>query len=411
MVALNEEFLKNKEFKDKLKNIIANGDKSTLTAGKIRHELETYFDLEDDALKQKPYKKIINEMIDKIMLEDDNDQTEENKVDSDFEMDNTQIKKSATQEVNRKRKASSVDPDDLTEEEDSDEEKINTPKKFKTKVSKNRSSMDSEDEDMKESNDEMELDDESSLTLSKHTKNAEKITPKKPSAKKTAAKESSPVLSDSDKVKRLKHFINKCGVRKLWSKELADCKTEAATIRKLKAMLEELGVHGRPTLEKCEAIKAERELKAELDSLDTSLIIDTGSKERPTRSTRLRSRSQNTPSYALHDDSDSDNSSDEKENKDEDKDNDDEEDVDGEDRVQESRKKKVRYSKDTEKETEKKRKDLEEKSENENENEENEDKDADEESEENEDEEEEEEEEEDDDDSEDEFRGSSDEDD
>lgn len=61
-------------------------------------------------------------------------------------------------------------------------------------------------------------------------------------------------------------------------------------------MLEELGVHGRPTLEKCEAVKKERELKAELDSLDTSLIINETS-----RRTRTRNTSQNRPSYAVDD--------------------------------------------------------------------------------------------------------------
>lgn len=60
--------------------------------------------------------------------------------------------------------------------------------------------------------------------------------------------------------------------------------------------MEELGVRGRPTLEKCEAIKKERELKAELDSLDTSLIMnDTG------RKTRTRNNAQSKPSYAVDD--------------------------------------------------------------------------------------------------------------
>ena len=78
------------------------------------------------------------------------------------------------------------------------------------------------------------------------------------------------------------------------ARELKDCEDTAAEVRKLKSMLEELGVHGRPTLEKCEAVKKERELKAELDSLDTSLIINETS-----RRTRTRNNSQNRPSYAV----------------------------------------------------------------------------------------------------------------
>jgi hypothetical protein len=62
-------------------------------------------------------------------------------------------------------------------------------------------------------------------------------------------------------------------------------------------MLKELGMEGKPSLDKCEAIKKERELKAELDSLDTSLILDTETKGG--RSTRLRNKAQSRPSYAI----------------------------------------------------------------------------------------------------------------
>lgn len=87
-------------------------------------------------------------------------------------------------------------------------------------------------------------------------------------------------------------YINKCGVRKIWQKELADCKTYKDQINKLKSILEDLGVEGkmmiqglrsitenlstgkgRPTLEKCQKVKAERELQAEIASLDKSNIL------------------------------------------------------------------------------------------------------------------------------------------
>lgn len=42
-------------------------------------------------------------------------------------------------------------------------------------------------------------------------------------------------------------------------------------------------VIGRPTLEKCQKVKAEREIKAEVDSLDTENIIETSGR-RSTRS-------------------------------------------------------------------------------------------------------------------------------
>ncbi|KAI8978518.1 hypothetical protein BDB01DRAFT_277005 [Pilobolus umbonatus] len=85
------------------------------------------------------------------------------------------------------------------------------------------------------------------------------------------------------------------------SKELADCKSPTSQIRKLKAMLEELGVKGRPTIEKCEAIKAERELKAELDSLDTTLILN---EEKTEGRPRTRAK-KNKPSYVIPADTES----------------------------------------------------------------------------------------------------------
>ncbi|KAG0166575.1 hypothetical protein DFQ28_011516 [Apophysomyces sp. BC1034] len=90
---------------------------------------------------------------------------------------------------------------------------------------------------------------------------------------------------DEETIKRLKSYVNKCGVRKVWAKELKDCKTLKAQINTLKSMLEDLGVHGRPTIEKCQKVKAEKELKAEIDSLDTGNILDDKKIGRSTRST------------------------------------------------------------------------------------------------------------------------------
>ncbi|RCI07104.1 hypothetical protein CU098_002041, partial [Rhizopus stolonifer] len=97
---------------------------------------------------------------------------------------------------------------------------------------------------------------------------------------------------NEEAIKRLKGFINKCGVRKVWSRELKDCKSARAEIEKLKSMLQELGVDGRPTNEKCEAVKKERELKAEFDSLDASNIINNEEEESSGRRTRRRNVTQ-----------------------------------------------------------------------------------------------------------------------
>ncbi|CAB4475480.1 uncharacterized protein OCT59_018369 [Rhizophagus irregularis] len=81
------------------------------------------------------------------------------------------------------------------------------------------------------------------------------------------------------RIKSLKMSINKCGVRKNWSKELADCDTDSKKIKKLKKFLEDLGVKGRPTLEKCKKVKKNRELEAELRAMDVDNIISDDVKE------------------------------------------------------------------------------------------------------------------------------------
>ncbi|CAO3681058.1 unnamed protein product [Umbelopsis vinacea] len=103
----------------------------------------------------------------------------------------------------------------------------------------------------------------------------------KTSSKKTP-KTSEEASKSDETIKRLKNYIHKCGVRKIWSKELADCETTSSQIARLKSILHDLGVQGRPTLEKCEAVKSERELKAEIESLSTENILP--SNKRSTRS-------------------------------------------------------------------------------------------------------------------------------
>ncbi|RUP47870.1 adaptin N terminal region-domain-containing protein [Jimgerdemannia flammicorona] len=115
------------------------------------------------------------------------------------------------------------------------------------------------------------------------------------------AQQAAPVAVDKDEetIKRLKTYINKCGpavfcplvrfadrskrtlgfTNAKRSKELGGIETVSAQIKHLKAMLEELGVEGRPTLEKCEKIKAARELRDEIDSLSAGNIVREEEKE------------------------------------------------------------------------------------------------------------------------------------
>ncbi|KAJ3107549.1 HIRA-interacting protein 3 [Phlyctochytrium planicorne] len=91
---------------------------------------------------------------------------------------------------------------------------------------------------------------------------------------------------DEKEIERLKSYVTKCGVRKLWGVEFKG-KNGKERIQHVKAILSDLGITGRPTLELCKKIKQEREWAAETADLDTSNIIEG-------RSTRRNDRSKKT---------------------------------------------------------------------------------------------------------------------
>ena len=68
-------------------------------------------------------------------------------------------------------------------------------------------------------------------------------------------------------IKRLQGWLVKCGIRKLWHKELAPYDTSRAKIDHLKNMLKDVGMDGRYSVEKAGKIKEQRELAAELDAV------------------------------------------------------------------------------------------------------------------------------------------------
>ncbi|KAG5645039.1 hypothetical protein DXG03_007218 [Asterophora parasitica] len=77
-----------------------------------------------------------------------------------------------------------------------------------------------------------------------------------------------PADKDEETIKRLKSFVNACGVRKVWSKVFQDCST-SQQIKKLKEMLAELGMSGRMSLDKAKKIRAKRELAQELEDVQS----------------------------------------------------------------------------------------------------------------------------------------------
>ncbi|KAK2759824.1 hypothetical protein FQN54_002558 [Arachnomyces sp. PD_36] len=66
-------------------------------------------------------------------------------------------------------------------------------------------------------------------------------------------------------IKRLQGWLIKCGIRKMWHRELAPYDTPKAKISHLKGMLKDAGMGGRYSVEKAKKIKEERELRADLE--------------------------------------------------------------------------------------------------------------------------------------------------
>ncbi|KAK5115711.1 hypothetical protein LTR62_000800 [Meristemomyces frigidus] len=81
------------------------------------------------------------------------------------------------------------------------------------------------------------------------------------------AKATKELSADDEEIKRLQGWLVKCGIRKVWSKELAKCDTSKAKIKHLKGLLDEAGMTGRYSADKAKSIKNKRELLAEIEAV------------------------------------------------------------------------------------------------------------------------------------------------
>lgn len=88
-------------------------------------------------------------------------------------------------------------------------------------------------------------------------------------AKAKASKSKTEAGEDPDQaeIKRLQGWLVKCGIRKLWGKELRPYETPRAKIKHLKNQLAEAGMTGRYSQEKANQIKEARELAADIEAV------------------------------------------------------------------------------------------------------------------------------------------------
>lgn len=81
----------------------------------------------------------------------------------------------------------------------------------------------------------------------------------------------------NQQIQQLKNYILRCGVRKVWKKEL-EGSSVSQSISKLKKILQDLGMKGRPSLAKCKVIRDRLELEKEMKGIDTRNILPVGLK-------------------------------------------------------------------------------------------------------------------------------------
>ncbi|KAK0645043.1 hypothetical protein DIS24_g8269 [Lasiodiplodia hormozganensis] len=89
----------------------------------------------------------------------------------------------------------------------------------------------------------------------------------KPTTSKSKTKDAKEIDPHEAEIKRLKDWLLKCGVRKVWGKELKPFETPKAKINHLKEMLKDVGMEGRYSIEKARQIKERRELAADLEAV------------------------------------------------------------------------------------------------------------------------------------------------
>ncbi|KAL8941210.1 MAG: hypothetical protein Q9216_002387 [Gyalolechia sp. 2 TL-2023] len=111
------------------------------------------------------------------------------------------------------------------------------------------------------------IDDEPKRKQRARKSSSEKPKFKKKEGSKPAKAPQRPLDPESEEIKRLQGWLVKCGIRKMWFKELAPYDTSKAKIRHLKDMLAEAGMTGRYSQEKATQIREERELKADLEAV------------------------------------------------------------------------------------------------------------------------------------------------
>ncbi|KAJ2956033.1 hypothetical protein NQZ79_g8067 [Umbelopsis isabellina] len=202
--------LNKKQTLNEIVSIMRRADLDTLTPKSLKRQLEKKLGLEDKVLDEEPWKAKMKQLInDAQELHDQEPQPREE-----------DVTESASEPAKQKSTASS---------------QAKKSKRKRIKKSSPNVSDQSIDASSEASGDDDDDDDED-----EHP--AKKTKTVKNTSENASSKAAHGDSKAEETIKRLKNYVNKCGVRKVWSKELADCKTTSAQIARLKSILQDLGV-------------------------------------------------------------------------------------------------------------------------------------------------------------------------
>ncbi|KAJ1859845.1 hypothetical protein LPJ73_001660 [Coemansia sp. RSA 2703] len=275
--------------------IVHEGDLHTLTARTVREGIEKRLGLEEKSLGQEPYKSMVKEILNEVLAriddeqnekEEDGHKSEEEDEDKDDEAADSDAGIAPENNGGAKSDSGSDKDDHNSEESDIDNDSIDNANENK----------DRDDED-----DFSDVRDEEPVKpKGKKRVNESNFGSESKKAKSDSKRSKQPSSANDTTITNLKSYINKCGLRKVWSKELAEM-NQAQQIRHLKKILDDLGMEGRPTLEKCKKIKAKRDLQAELEAIEEAPVIDSADES---TSRRRRSAATKNMSYRIEETSD-----------------------------------------------------------------------------------------------------------
>ncbi|RAL10792.1 putative transcriptional regulator [Aspergillus homomorphus CBS 101889] len=282
--------------RDTVAKIYKSGKLEELTVKRVRLAAENALKLEEGFFKsQGDWKARSEEVIrDQVEIEERAaERSAPEKVESESESelsseDAKPAKRTKSNNTAASRKRQKTSPSDAEEDESSnalekdDGDEVKPSAKRQTKATAKKQTKSSEEPSLsdspdttkgKEAKSEDKVDSESEMSVvldeepkpvRKRQKSAE--TSSRKGKKATAAKGKD---ADQDpnqaEIKRLQGWLIKCGIRKMWARELAPFDTPKAKIKHLKDMLKDAGMEGRYSVEKANCIREERELKADLE--------------------------------------------------------------------------------------------------------------------------------------------------